>query len=214
MFTGILENFVVFEGCDGSGTSTQMEILRSKLAEPGEAGKGPVFFPCAEPTDGEIGRLIRRALRGEVSLLPQTLAGLFAADRSEHVFAPGGIRERCLGGQLAVCDRYVFSSLVYQGIECGEELPRLLNRRFPAPALLFFFDIDPEAAQERMKGRASLDIFENLDFQKKVRHRYRLLLDEYEKSGGRVKTVDASGTREEVALQVWAELSKLPVFAG
>ena len=210
MFAGILDNFVVFEGGDGSGTSTQLALLRQKF----EAERpGPALHATAEPTGGPVGRLIRLALRGEPALRPETLAGLFAADRNEHLHAPGGVRERCLRGELVVCDRYVLSSLAYQGAECGEELPRRLNRGFPAPALVLFFDLDPAEAERRMAGRGELDIFENLGFQRRVRERYLALLGEARAAGVRVGVVDASRPPEKVALDVWGAVSKMPIMS-
>ncbi|MCL2557618.1 MAG: dTMP kinase [Treponema sp.] len=210
MFSGILKNFVVFEGCDGSGTSTQIALLRKRFAE--SPGALPELCATAQPTDGEIGRLIRRALKGSPNLLPETLALLFAADREEHLRAAGGIIEDCSRGRLVVCDRYVMSSLVYQGIACGEDLPLALNSRFPAPELTLFFDIDPREAQQRMAGRASRDIFENLDFQTKARERYLRAVDEARLAGHDLRVIDAAQSEEEVARQVWSCLSKLPIM--
>ena len=186
-----------------------MELLRENFARvcPGRA-----FFATAEPTGGEIGRLIRRALQNSPALLPETLAALFAADRNEHLFAPGGLRERCLRGELAACDRYVLSSLAYQGLECGEDLPRRLNSAFPAPALIVFFDLDPRLALRRIGDRRSLDIFENLEFQLKVRRRFLDLLAECRGAGVAVRTVDAAGTPEKVAGDVWRAVSQMPIF--
>jgi len=210
VFTEILDNFIVFEGGDGSGTSTQIELLGQKFAK--DRPGNPVLFPTAEPTDRAIGQLIRQALKNDPALHPGTLARLFAADRNEHLFALDGINERCRRGELVVCDRYVLSSLAYQGIECGEELPRRLNSGFPAPRLLLFFDLDPLTAQERMKGRSSLDIFENIEFQQKVRERYRSLLAEYRNAGVTVETIDASQPPEKVAADVWRAVSKMPIM--
>jgi len=210
--TGLLNNFVVFEGGDGSGTSTQLAILRQKFAD--SRPQGPSFFSTVEPTDGPIGRLLRFALKNDPPLQPDTLARLFTADRGEHLYAVGGIIERCQRGELVVCDRYVLSSLVYQGIECGEELPHSLNNPFPAPELLLFFDIDPQIAMERLGRRPSLEIFERLDFQKKVRERYHALLGEYRDAGVRVEVVDASQSVEDVAEEVWRQIAKMPIMRG
>jgi len=206
----ILANFAVFEGGDGSGTSTQLALLGEQFAR--SRPQHPVFFPTAEPTPGAIGRLIRTALKNDPPLHPDTLARLFAADRGEHLYAPGGIVERCKRGELVVCDRYVPSSLVYQGIECGEQLPRGLNSPFPAPELLLFFDLDPQIALERLNSRPSLEIYERLEFQKKVRERYHALLGEYREGGVRVEIIDASQSVEKVAEQVWSQVSKMPIL--
>jgi len=206
----ILKNFAVFEGLDGSGTSTQLALLEQKLA--GGALNSPVFTATFEPTGGAIGKLIRSALKRELVLKADTLARLFAADRNEHLYASGGIIERCKRGELVVCDRYTLSSLVYQGIECGMELPRSLNKSFPAPELLLFFDIDPGLAQKRMADRPSLEIFEHIEFQKKVRKQYHALFDEYRKAGARLEVIDASQSVEKVAQDVWSAIAKMPII--
>jgi dTMP kinase len=208
----ILRNFAVLEGGDGSGTSTQIALLEQRFT--GTSLGIPGFFLTAEPTKGAIGLFIRSALKNDPVLQPDTLARLFAADRGEHLYAPGGIYERCQRGNLVICDRYILSSLVYQGITCGEELPRSLNSPFPTPELLLFLDLDPQIAQERLCSRPSLDIFEHLDFQKKVRERYHSLLDEYRNTGVRVELIDASQSPEKVAAEVWRALLKMPIFEG
>jgi dTMP kinase len=207
----IFPNFVVFEGGDGSGTSTQLELLRKRFASPGDTGF-PALFTTFEPTDNPIGRLLRQALRGILPLRPETIARLFVADRNEHLFGPGGIKERCRGGELVVSDRYVPSSLVYQGIDCEETLPALLNRDFPRPELLIFFDIDPVLALERLENRSGRDFYERLDIQKRVRERYHALLPAYAAGGVRLECLDASKPVEEVAEEVWRVLLKLPIF--
>jgi dTMP kinase len=206
----IIPNFAVFEGGDGSGTTTQVSILREHLEK--NVGK-PVFFPTFEPTDGQIGKLIRRALKNEIKLEPQTLAMLFAADRNEHLYRKDGIICRTGRGELVISDRYVLSSLVYQGIECGDELPSILNSRFPAPEITIFLDIKPEIALERTKNRGSHEIYEYLDFQKKVYEKYIILLEKYAKTGARLEKIDASKSTGEVAEQVWSIISEMPIFS-
>jgi dTMP kinase len=204
LFMKILPNFAVFEGLDGSGTTTQLKLLRDRFDRGGPSL--PLLYNTFEPTESNIGRLIRQALRGEISLLPSTAAMLFAADRNEHLYGPGGIAERCGRGELAVSDRYVLSSLVYQGITCGEEYPALLNRDFPAPELLLFFDIAPEIAQKRMETRRVKEIYESLDFQRQVRERYLAFLPALEAQGVRVITIDAAGESGKVAEETWRAL--------
>ncbi|MDR2177976.1 MAG: dTMP kinase [Treponema sp.] len=208
----VLRNFAVFEGLDGSGTSTQMKLLTRRFGLPGAAL--PPLYATAEPTDGETGILIRRALKGEPALLSETLARLFAADRGEHLYGTGGIAERAGRGELVVCDRYVPSSLVYQGLECGEELPRALNSPFPAPELILFFDLDPRAAAERIRNRKGRDIYERADFQIKVHSRYLSLLPFFRSQGSAVARIDAALGPEDVAEQVWAALRNMPIMRG
>ena len=204
----IIPNFAVFEGGDGSGTTSQLSLLKEHFGRI----QSPVFSPTFEPTDGVIGKLLRSALKGEISLKPETMARLFAADRGEHLYGQGGVVERCAEGELVVCDRYILSSLVYQGIECGDEIPMALNTPFPAPELLLFFDIDPEIALERLKSRSSLEIYESPEFQAKVRQKYLSLLGIYRDAGVRITIIDAAKSQQEVFALVWSALAEMPIL--
>lgn len=206
----IIRNFAVFEGGDGSGTTTQMELLGRRFAGPGL----PPFHATGEPSGGPVGVLIRKVLKGEITLMPETAARLFAADRNEHLYGPGGVVERCERGELVVSDRYTPSSLVYQGIACGEELPVSLNASFPLPELLIFFDLESGTALKRIASRPGRDIYEYLDFQIKVRARYKTLLPRYEEAGVRVERIDASLPPGEIAELVWREVGKMPIVKG
>ncbi|MDR2490753.1 MAG: dTMP kinase [Spirochaetaceae bacterium] len=195
----VLKKFIVFEGCDGSGTSTAIGRLKARCAA---AGIAAVF--TAEPTSGSIGGLVRRALSGEISLAKETLAYLFAADRAEHLYGSGGLAELCAQGSLVFCDRYVLSSLVYQGVECGGELPERLNETFPAPEKLFFFDVPVDVAQQRIADRETLEIYETETFQRKVEAAYRTNLDFCRRQGSQVIIVDAALPPESVEAFLWA----------
>jgi dTMP kinase len=204
----IISNFLVFEGGDGCGTTTQLYMLSDRLKN----NKKVMFYPTFEPTESPTGKLCRSALKKEVSIRPETLAMLFAADRNEHIFGENGILAHIKRGCLVASDRYVLSSLVYQGIECGEELPKELNSRFPAPELLIFMDLDPEIAISRMKNRPSHEIYEYHDFQLKVREKYLPFLGFYREAGVRVEVLDASASADEVADLVWSIVSQMPIF--
>jgi dTMP kinase len=189
----ILKRFIVLEGGDGTGTTTQLKRLRLALERAGIA-----HWITAEPSDRSEGLLIRRILSGELPRDPGTLARLFAADRNEHLNGKDGILERLDRGEAVICDRYVLSSLAYQGVACGRELPAELNRGFPLPELLIYFDLAPETSLERLAGRENLDIFEKLPFQEKVRAAYQSELARYASSGMRIATLDASRSVEDV----------------
>ncbi|WP_304226111.1 dTMP kinase [Gracilinema caldarium] len=231
----ILQNFVVLEGGDGTGTSTQLQILRGRLAHPSAAANiadhdlamvlqagplppaaastaSPLTYFTFEPTDGPIGSLIRQALHRSPALHTHTIAHLFAADRYEHLYGQGGIVERCRAGELVICDRYVPSSLVYQGISCGDDTPEYLNEHFPYPELILFFELDPEIAEQRYGKREKQDMFEHLAFQKQVHEAYERILPDYCQHGTRLVCIDAGKTIEEVAEQVWRALQNLPIF--
>jgi dTMP kinase len=205
----VLQNFVVFEGCDGSGTTTQLSLLKDYFST--HNGLPPLWV-TSEPSLGEIGRLIRRFLKGEAQCCPQTLARLFAADRCEHLFGEKGIIAHCVRGEIVVSDRYAPSSLVYQGIECGDALPRQLNEDFPSPQMLLFFDLDSETAEARIAERPDREIFEYVEFQKKARQKYLSVLEYYRERGSIVAIIDASKTVENVFSQVLNFVQKLPTI--
>ena len=204
----ILKNFIVFEGIDGAGTSTQIEILKKRA----DADR---FFFTTEPTDSETGKFLRKMLKGDVELDPRTSAFLFAADRNEHLYGTGGtncgVVAQAQSGKIVVSDRYLFSSLTYQSVTCGDELPRRLNEGFPLPEILFFFDIDPEISLQRVLGRGETEIYEKLDFQKATAARYRTVIAEYEKknTGMKIVRLDASQSVEKIAEIITKELDFL-----
>jgi dTMP kinase len=189
----VMRDFFVFEGIDGAGTTTQLEAVSRRLSL---AGKD--VHSCAEPTSGPVGTLVRHALSGSLSLSQATLALLFAADREEHVNGAGGILERLGRKEIVLCDRYLFSSLAYQSISADPALPFSLNGRFPLPETLFFFDIDPAVAMERIKARKTRDIFESSDFMASVAERYRTIIEMYRGTGMRITRIDASLPKDEI----------------
>lgn len=193
----IIRNFVVFEGGDGAGTSTQLDLLDKSLHK-----ASIPHWITSEPTGNAEGLLIRRILSGELKRDPGTLARLYAADRNEHLLGQGAVLDRVKAGELVICDRYLFSSLAYQGITCGPELPRQLNEGFPLPELLLFFDIPPEVSMQRLGSRQSLDIFEKLSFQEQVRRAYQRIFTEYEDSGMKIIKIEAAQSREEVQASI------------
>lgn len=204
----ILKNFVVFEGIDGAGTSTQIKVLSQRPEQ-------DRFFFTTEPTDSPTGKFLRSMLKGEVKLDPRTSAYLFAADRSEHLWGNSGtncgIEKLCNDGKIVISDRYLFSSLTYQSVTCGEELPKLINSPFPLPELLFFFEIDPEISLKRVDSRGEREIYEKIDFLKATEERYKKVIDDYEKAstGMKIIRLDASLPVEEVSKIIWNELSKI-----
>lgn len=208
----IINHFAVIEGCDGSGTTTQMELLRKRL----EAVPALPFFLTYEPTQGPVGQLIRRILKGECAVSKETLARLFAADRGEHLYGNSGepgIVERCRRGELVVSDRYTPSSLVYQGLECGIELPQALNAAFPHPELLVYLDIDPHTAMNRIGRREEKqEIYEHLDFQVQVRAAYLELLPLYEQQGVRLLCLDGTRPPEELSHEIWGVFREMPII--
>ena len=203
----ILNNFVVFEGIDGAGTSTQMRLLAER-----DSGKKIAF--TAEPTERPTGKFLRRILAGNEKVSPQTAAYLFAADRAEHLWGQGGIVDQTKNGLTVVSDRYLFSNLAYQGVTCGEDLPKTLNSPFPLPQLLFFFDISAQKSLERVEKRGEAkEIYENEKFLNDTASRYRAIIDQYKKlenSGMRIVELDATLPKEKISDLIWKEI--LPII--
>ncbi|OPY44919.1 MAG: putative thymidylate kinase [Methanoregulaceae archaeon PtaU1.Bin222] len=183
----ILRKFIVLEGLDGAGTTTQSRLLLERLRS-----EGFLASSTCEPTSGPIGKAIRSFLKGSESFVPSTAAYLFAADRNEHVFGKDGIAERTAKGETVVSDRYFFSSLAYQAVDCDYVLVESLNSRFPLPEFLFFLEVPPEVAEGRMASRETREVYERLDFQQKVRDNYRKVLSGFGLSPMRILVVDGT----------------------
>ena len=203
----ILKKFVVFEGIDGAGTSTQMRLLAER-----DSGKKIDF--TAEPTERPTGKFLRQILAGKEKVSAQTAAYLFAADRAEHLWGKGGIVDQTKNGLTVVSDRYLFSNLAYQGVTCGEDLPKTLNSPFPLPQLLFFFDISAQKSLERVEKRGEAkEIYENEKFLDDTASRYRAIIDQYKKlenSGMRIVELDATLPKEKISDLIWKEI--LPII--
>ena len=133
----------------------------------------------------------------------KTASYLFAADRCEHIYGKNGVEELIKNGKTVVSDRYFFSSLAYQSVSCGKDLPRLLNSPFPLPEYLFYFKIDPEISLKRVDSRnGKKEIYEKIDIQKKIAKLYDEVIEEYQEksqeSGMKIITIDASKSIDEV----------------
>ena len=205
----ILKNFIVLEGIDGAGTSTQLNLLKNRLSP-----EKTVY--TAGPTTLSTGRFLRSVLRGDEKLTPETTAFLFAADRQEHVYGSGGIVESCTSGKLVISDRYVFSSLAYQSITCGEELPRKLNQDFPLPEYLFFFGITPQASLKRIEKRDVTEIYEKKDFLEATARQYEKIISYYEtlQTGMHIIRLDATESIEKLSEKIWTVLQEMPILQG
>ena len=201
----ILDRFVVLEGLDGAGTTTQVALLRDALQR-----RGLSCCATCEPTAGPIGRLIRSVLRGEIRVSACTLALLFAADRSEHLYRPAGVLATLAAGGYVASDRYLFSSLVYQSTDCSPDYVAALNSRFPLPRHLIFIDTPPEECQRRVAARGGRELFDRLTLQRRLRERYRAVVAQYAEIGVEARTVDGSGTPQAVFARIRGQL--FPVF--
>jgi len=207
--------FIVFEGLDGAGTTTQCRLLAERLAR--EAPDRRVHV-TAEPSAGPIGQAIRQILRGRtVGTTPagdplpfdrRALALLFAADRLDHLACE--ITPLLAAGYLVISDRYVLSSLAYQGMDVDRAWVAQINRHAPAPDVQFFLDTPAQTGWQRVRGsRPGSELFEDPDTLERVAASYRDSLDLAPTR--RHCTIDGTLGREDIAGRVWAELQALGI---
>lgn len=203
----VLKNFIVLEGLDGSGTTTQSELLAERFLRTGVACE--VAF---EPTPQPIGLLCRKVLKKELDLDPRALALLFAADRAQHLFdRREGLLQATAADRVVVCDRYLFSSLAYQSLDCGFEWVLGLNREFPLPEVLIFLDVPPAECNRRMRTREQVELFDNLELQEQILSLYRRGIASFSESEMRVGWVSGVGPREEVHERIWSFIGRGPI---
>ena len=195
---------MTFEGLDGSGTTTQTELLRAHLEE---AGRDVVA--TREPGGTELGERVRELVLGGTEISPWAEAALFAAARAELVAEV--IRPALERGVDVVCDRYLDSSLAYQGLARGLGVDRVLALNIDAirgvlPDVTFLLLLDPDEARERSGPPADRIEREGEDFLRAVDEAYRELGSIF---AGRIVTIDASRPVDEVAKEVRDKLPGL-----
>ncbi len=201
--------FIVFEGIDGAGKTTQINLLREALEVQG--------IPCqttAEPTALPSGKLLRRALSGELEKTPLQMAELFAQDREAHNSDPdSGIEAILQGGKTLISDRYYYSSLAYQGTTLGYDIVAKLNLENPKirrPDLCVFLDLTPEQSLSRIGKRGEqAEIYENLEYLTKTRSTFFEVFEKLRKRGENIVVIDASGSIKEVAEKILSAVMTL-----
>ena len=156
-----------------------------------------------EPTNNPVGTLIRDILSRKTAVRPATLAHLYVSDRHEHLHAAGGILDTAGRGMLAVSDRYLFSSLAYQSIDCGFDYVLRINGIFPLPELLIFIDLEPAICQQRLAERGKAELFDDIQFQQKVRKSYQETFSYFAPTDMQIETVDGTLPPERVHEKIW-----------
>ncbi len=189
MQKGIL---IVFEGIDGSGKSTQAEILLERLQE---EDFDAVYF--REPSKGKWGRKIKKKALHPDSLTPEEELDLFLKDRRENV--EKNLKPALKKKRVVILDRYYYSTIAYQGAKgIDEKLIRRMNEEFIVePDLVFIFDIDPQKGLERIENRKKKDrLFEREDHLVKVREIFRNF------KGEKFVHIDALKSKEEIRKKI------------
>lgn len=208
-------HFIVIEGIDGSGTTTQCSILASRLT-----GKGLPVHVTREPSDGPVGVLIRQILIGRV-VVPgshgarppswATMAALFAADRLDHLEAE--ILPNLHDGVSVISDRYDHSSVAYQTVSSGggtdvSAWVLEINRRARRPDLTLVLDVDAEVAATRRGLRSTNpELYEVSEMQEELAKFYENIDQLFPMD--RIRHIDASRAVDEVGDAIWEEVMTL-----
>ncbi len=195
--------FIVIEGLDGSGKTTQTAIITEKLK-----AKGINVVNQAEPTPHEFGRMCREVLSGKKKVAKSQFALLFTADRIDHNINPeDGINMNIGKGNTVICDRYYYSTFAYQGVDVGLDWLMDLNlgcEDICKPDLCIFLDLLPEISMARINANRSADeieIYENEEYLTSIRKRFYNVIDAL-KEKENIVVINADGTVDEVAEQI------------
>lgn len=191
--------FITVEGLDGCGKSTHVKLLAKWLRQ-----KGFKVVCTDEPTDGPMGKIIKRLLVGKVKVPTEVEVALFAADRMKHL--SGLIMPSVEAGKIVLNERYIYSSLAYQHARgVSRAIVRKANEMAPPPDLAILVDIPAEAALSRIQKTRTLDEFEkDLKLQKHVRKNYLSLVKR-----GDLKLVNGQCSLQEVQADIRKLVSPL-----
>jgi len=194
--------FIVIEGLDGSGKSTQAKKLSENLKN---------SLLTREPSDGSVGSLCRSAFSGTLELTHSTIRLLLVADRIEHIDKV--VIPALESGQNIVCDRYYLSNMAYQADseQCMQEIYEL-NKKFSAlkPDLTIFLALEPSSALERIKSRSDeRSIFEDLQTLAKIDDNYKKAIAFLKEQGENIIEIPANCSENEVATEVFKALKSL-----
>lgn len=192
--------FIVLEGIDGAGTTTQVDRLAANLRANGRS-----CHTTCEPSGRPIGKLIRQALQRDIvlpdgqTLDPVSLALLFAADRMDHVRAE--VEPALDRGDVVISDRYVHSSLAYQGTTLDMRWIDAINAQARTADLVIWLDVPVEICMSRMAQRDQVrEIYETADVLRRVQQAYERAMRIRPE---RVRRIDGTGSQEDVAHRIW-----------
>ncbi len=182
--------FIVLEGVDGAGTTTQSARLTAELAR-----RGHRVHQTCEPSRGPIGLELRRVLKGQATLPPTAVALLFASDRLDHLARE--IEPQLSSGCHVVSDRYVLSSLAYQSQQVDRAFVETINARARAADLTLLVAVDPEVAAKRRQRRGGeVELYDAIEMQRQVASAYLHEAALYK--SGNIETVDGNGDQDTV----------------
>lgn len=200
--------FIVFEGIDGSGKTTQARLLYEKLLS-----KNYKVILTSEPTDNEIGKLIRKILSGSNQCDYLTIAALFVADRIEHLKnKENGLKKYQEEGYIIICDRYYLSNYAYNSMHVSIDWLIEANKiccEILKPDLNIFIDVEPEVSMQRLKAnREGYELFEKKEVLTTVRENYFKTFEKL-KDIEKVEVLNGNRNSEEIEKDVWNIIEQL-----
>ncbi len=200
--------FIAFEGIDGSGKSTQVELLSNNLKSLGHK-----VYHTFEPTDSPIGSVIRNIFNHRLEADHRTIAGLFVADRLDHLLnKTNGILKKLEEGYTVISDRYCFSSYAYQGVHMPLDWvieANSLSAGLLRPDLNIYIDLLPDTSMERLnKGRSLIELYETSENLQKVRAKYFEAFDIL-KEKENVFITDGNRQPGLIATDIWNEVNRI-----
>ncbi|MBE7012143.1 MAG: dTMP kinase [Ruminococcaceae bacterium] len=194
-----MENkFIVVEGLDGSGKSTQIKMLAEALEK-----KGEKVYITAEPQYYETGAYIRRILSESLDKNMYLQAALFLADRLEHITHPElGIKKKLDDGYTVICDRYYYSSFAYQGTASDINWVMDINLNCPeilTPDLCIFLDVNPDTCKQRIDtSRDGAELYEkSTELMRKIRNNFIDVFNRLQEKEN-IKIIEANKSLEEI----------------
>ena len=205
--------FVVLEGIDGAGTTTQATMLAQWFR-----AQGRTVHTTAEPSEGPIGKLARAMLAGDLRSFDgepidrETFALVFAADRRHHCH--NEIEPALADGAVVISDRYVHSSYVYQGDVDGDDhfdidWVRVINERSTAADITFFVEVPVEVSLSRLGDRAQHDIYETKEKLERLALRYRQVVKTLQSEGHAIQTIDGTLSPDDVHAAIVEKISTI-----
>lgn len=205
-----MSKFIVLEGIDGSGTTTQAELLKKYFISQQQKA---VISP--EPTEGKIGKLIREFLSSKdlfnsSEKFDEQMAYLFTADRYYHLYNnEDGVYKLITENVNVISTRYYFSSLAYNSKNAEEfNFVWNLNQKFPPPDIVIYFNIPVKLALKRISDRPYQEIYENEKKLEKVKENFDHIFADYK---GIILKIDATESKQNIHQQIIKFIEKLVI---
>ncbi|MFA5926928.1 MAG: dTMP kinase [Patescibacteria group bacterium] len=192
--------FIAFEGLDGSGSSTQVDLLTKKLNK-----LGYFAFDTKEPTNNLIGGLIRGALTQDWKASPECLQLLFAADRAHHLQRE--IVPSLEKGNIIISDRYYYSSIALGSVGCERKWLAEINGQFISPDIVFLIKVKPSECINRIaRSRNEFELFEE---EKKLGIAWDTYAWLHRRRKDPIVLIDGERKIEQIEMDIWAYLQKV-----